>query len=82
MCPGSEGKVIRMTQLSPDSWMLLGYRYGDGVSGACNREGRTSSPLSDTASDTASDDTNHPDDGGEEDEEGSGEYRPHGASSG
>src|SRR5881227_3186600 len=57
---GGEGKVIRMTQLSPDSWMLLGYRYDDVVSDACNREGltllngdRTSSPLSDTA--------NHPD---------------------
>jgi hypothetical protein len=74
----SEGKVICMTQLSPDSWMLLGYRYSDGVSGACSREGRTSSPLSDTASD----DTNHPDDGDEGNEEGSGEYRPRSASSG
>jgi len=23
---GEKGKIIRMTQLSPDSWMLLGYR--------------------------------------------------------
>jgi hypothetical protein len=85
---GGEGKVIRMTQLSPDSWILLGYRYDDGVSGACSREGRTllntdwtSSPLSDAASD----DTNHPDDGGDEEdqngEEGPGEYRPHAAGS-
>lgn len=60
--------------------MLLGYRYNDGVLGTCNREGltlrktdRTSTPLSDNS--------NHPDDGDEEDEEGSGEYKPHGAGS-
>ncbi|KAH8708423.1 hypothetical protein GQ44DRAFT_731613 [Phaeosphaeriaceae sp. PMI808] len=68
---GEDGKVIRMTQLSPDSWMLLGYRYDYGASGACNREGPTlrnadwtSSPLSD-----ASDDTNHLDDDGDEEYE-------------
>ncbi|KAH8688595.1 hypothetical protein GQ44DRAFT_734520 [Phaeosphaeriaceae sp. PMI808] len=68
---GENGKVIRMTQLSPDSWMLLGYRYDDGASSACNREGPTlrnadwtSSPLSD-----ASDDTNHLDDDGDEEYE-------------
>jgi hypothetical protein len=32
---GRDGKVIRMTQLPPDSWMLLGYRYDDGASGSC-----------------------------------------------
>ncbi|PSN73783.1 hypothetical protein BS50DRAFT_195742 [Corynespora cassiicola Philippines] len=82
---GGEGKVICTTQLSPDSWMLLGYRYNGGVSSACNCEDamllnadRTSSPLSDTTSD----DNNHPDDGDKEDEEGSGEYRPHSAGNG
>ncbi|KAF2462850.1 uncharacterized protein BDR25DRAFT_320459 [Lindgomyces ingoldianus] len=80
---GNEGKVVCMTQLSSDSWVLLRYRYED-VSGSCDREGltlvnadRTSSPLSDTANDG----TNHSDDVDEEDEDGSGEYRPHGASS-
>jgi len=70
---GSKGKVIRMTQLSPDSWMLLGYRYDDGASGACSRESPTllnadwvSSPLSDAASH----DTDHLDDGDEEYENG------------
>jgi hypothetical protein len=73
---GGEGKVIHMTQLSPDSWMLLGYRYNDGASGACNRESPTllnadltSSPLSDTASD----DTDHADE--DEDECEYGEER-------
>lgn len=79
-----EAKFIRMTQLSPDSWMLLGYRRDDGASDAYNRESltlhnadRTSSPFSDTASD----DNNHPD-GGAEDDGSLGEYRPHGAGRG
>ncbi|KAF2683709.1 hypothetical protein K458DRAFT_389635 [Lentithecium fluviatile CBS 122367] len=53
---GGEGKVIRMTQLSPDSWMLVGHQYNDGASGAYNREGsmlhntdRTGSLLSEAA---------------------------------
>jgi hypothetical protein len=56
---GGEGKVIRMMQLSSDSWMLLGFRYSDGASGAYNRKGPTlldadctSSPPSDAASDS------------------------------
>jgi hypothetical protein len=55
---GSEGEVIRMTQLSPDSAMLVGHKYNDGASGAYNREGsmlhnpeRTSSFLSEAADD-------------------------------
>ena len=65
--------------------MLLGYRYNGNVPGSRNREDlplldavRTSSPVSNTVSD----DTNHPDDEGEEDEDVSGEYRPYGAGSG
>ncbi|KAF2177361.1 hypothetical protein K469DRAFT_375375 [Zopfia rhizophila CBS 207.26] len=27
---GDKGQVIRITQVSPDSWLLLGYRYDDG----------------------------------------------------
>ncbi|KAJ8129253.1 hypothetical protein O1611_g4378 [Lasiodiplodia mahajangana] len=55
---GGEGKVICMTQLSPDSWMLVGHQYNNGAPGAYNREGsmlhntdRTSSPLSKATSD-------------------------------
>jgi hypothetical protein len=32
---GRNSKVIRMTQLSPDSWMLLRYQYDDGASCPC-----------------------------------------------
>ena len=35
---GSKGKVIRMTQLSPDSWMLVGYQSDDVAPSACSRE--------------------------------------------
>ncbi|KAF2189523.1 hypothetical protein K469DRAFT_41848 [Zopfia rhizophila CBS 207.26] len=70
---GGEGKVIRMTQLSSDSWMLLGYRYDDGTLGVYTRESPTllnadwtSSPLGDTASD----DTDHADEDEDECEYG------------
>jgi hypothetical protein len=36
---GEQGKVIRITQLSPGSWMLLGYRCDDGALDLCNRRG-------------------------------------------
>ncbi|XTI82595.1 hypothetical protein V2W45_1326133 [Cenococcum geophilum] len=81
---GGEGKVIRMTQLSPDSWMLLGYRYDDSVSGPRTRGSLTllnTGRMSNPHSDAASHDTDHPDDDGdEEDENGAkdtGEYRPY-----
>ncbi|KAF1974104.1 hypothetical protein BU23DRAFT_567641 [Bimuria novae-zelandiae CBS 107.79] len=55
---GSEGKVIRMTQLSPDSWMLVGYQSDDVAPSACSRENptllnirRASISTSDSASD-------------------------------
>ncbi|KAF1965723.1 hypothetical protein BU23DRAFT_18950 [Bimuria novae-zelandiae CBS 107.79] len=38
---GDEGKVIRMTQLSPDSWMLLRYQYDDSISKTSTRESAT-----------------------------------------
>ncbi|CAN9379570.1 unnamed protein product [Alternaria alternata] len=34
---GEQGKVIRMTQMSPDSWVLLGYRCNSSVLDLCNR---------------------------------------------
>ncbi|KAH8710110.1 hypothetical protein GQ44DRAFT_438986 [Phaeosphaeriaceae sp. PMI808] len=80
-----EGKVICMTQLSPDSWMLLGYRRDNVVSGVFTREGLTplsADRMSSSPRDAATNDINLPDDGDEEDKEGSGEYRAHGASSG
>ena len=69
--------------------MLLGYRYDDGAPGACTRESqmllnadRTSSLLSDAASH----DTDHLDNGEDEEyknrEEGPGEYRARAAGSG
>ncbi|KAF1365183.1 hypothetical protein EJ07DRAFT_171092 [Lizonia empirigonia] len=65
---GGEGQVIRMTQLSPDSWMLLGYRY-DRRSSTSTRE--TTTPdnaewVSSPRSDAASDDTDHSNDEDEE----------------
>jgi hypothetical protein len=54
---GGNGKVIRMTQLSPDSWMLLGYWYDDDASGLCT--GRI--PKTDWASETHSDDSSDDD---------------------
>jgi len=65
---GVEGKIIRMTQLSPDSWMLLGYRH-DGRSSTSTRK----SPTLDTTdwmnsprSDTDSHDADHSSDEDEE----------------
>ncbi|KAF2689747.1 hypothetical protein K458DRAFT_384383 [Lentithecium fluviatile CBS 122367] len=45
---GKEGKVIRMTQLSPDSWILLGFRYdnddlGLSIRGSSNADWMSSS---------------------------------------
>lgn len=83
---GGDGKVVRMTQLSPDSWILLGYPYDHGVPGAYTRE----SPmlLADWASSPLSAAVDHgtnylDDDGGEEYESGEddpGEYRAHAGS--
>ncbi|KAH9865320.1 hypothetical protein IAQ61_009267 [Plenodomus lingam] len=67
-----------MMQLTPNSWMLLGYQYNDGVLGTCNREGLTLRNT-DWTSTLLSDNTNHPDDGDEKDEEGLGEYKPYSA---
>jgi hypothetical protein len=35
---GEQGKVIRMTQMSPDSWVLLGYRCNSSALDLCNRQ--------------------------------------------
>jgi len=76
---GEDGKVIRMTQLSPDSWMLLGYRYDDGASGPCTRADRMSSPNGDAArrGNTQPDDDDDDENGGQV----MGKHPPHAAGS-
>lgn len=77
---GSEGKVIRMTQLSPGSWMLLGYRYNDGASGPCTRGSSHATRMSIHHSHAASHETDYLDDDWDEEdengEEGVVEYEP------
>ncbi len=65
---GEQGKVIRMTQLSPGSWMLLGYRCNDGTLDLCNRGGLNAEWMSSSHSDATSHGTDHADD--DWDEEG------------
>lgn len=68
---GVEGKIIRMTQLSPDSWMLLGYRH-DGRSSTSSRKSHTLDTrdwMNNPRSDTDSHDTDHSSDEDEEYEE-------------
>jgi hypothetical protein len=59
---GRDGKVICMTQLSPDSWMLLGYRYDDGASGPCTGRSSKADWISESHSDAANHDMNFLDD--------------------
>lgn len=69
---GGKGKVIRMTQLSPDSWMLLGYRHDDSESSTSTRESTTLNNtdwVSSPRSNAASHDTNHSNNGDKEYEE-------------
>jgi hypothetical protein len=58
---GEQGKVIRITQLSPGSWMLLGYRCDDGALGLRNRGGLNAEWMSSPHSDAASHETDHSD---------------------
>ncbi|KAF1364481.1 hypothetical protein EJ07DRAFT_172502 [Lizonia empirigonia] len=59
---GKQGKVIRMTQLSPDSWVLLGYQCNDSALGLCNRGSLNAGWMSSSHSDAASHGTDHSDD--------------------
>jgi hypothetical protein len=59
---GEQGKVIRMTQLSPGSWMLLGYRCDDGTLDLCDRRGLNAEWISSSYSDASSYGTDHSDD--------------------
>jgi hypothetical protein len=51
-----------MTQLSPDSWMLLGYRYDDGASGLCIDGSLKTDWTSESHSDAANHETSSLDD--------------------
>jgi hypothetical protein len=65
---GEQGKFIRMTQLSPDSWELLGYRCDDNAPDLCNRGSLNVDRVSNSYSDAAGYGTDHSDD--DWDEEG------------
>jgi len=65
---GDKGKVIRIMQLSPDSWMLLEYPH-DSISSTSTRESTTPDNaewVSSSRNDAASDDTDHSNDKDEE----------------
>ncbi|KAF1354274.1 hypothetical protein EJ07DRAFT_158670 [Lizonia empirigonia] len=55
---GRNSKVIRMTQLSPDSWILLGYRYDDGASGPCTGRSLKADWMSESHHDATNHETN------------------------
>ncbi|KAF2804376.1 uncharacterized protein BDZ99DRAFT_502583 [Mytilinidion resinicola] len=85
---GERGQVIRITQVSQDSWLLLGCRYDDGASHSRPRRGWTvlrADQKSNPHSDAANHNAGHPDTHmGEEDEdedkntdEDTTEYKPH-----
>jgi hypothetical protein len=82
---GERGQVIRMNRVSLDSWLLLGYRYGDVAYTRGSSTLRNADRMSSFRRDAASYDSNYPEDDGDEDdengEEGTGEYRPHATSS-
>jgi hypothetical protein len=66
---GKQGKVIRMTQLSPGSWMLLGYQCKDGALDLRNHRGLNAEWISSSHNDPASHGTDHSDDDGDEEDE-------------
>jgi hypothetical protein len=75
---GEQGKVIRMTQLSPDSWVLLGYRCNGSAADLCDRGGLKANWMSSAHDDVASHGTDRSNDGyDEEDENGEEDTRGH-----
>lgn len=66
---GEQGKVIRMTQLSPDSWVLLGYQCNGSAADLCNRGGLKANWMSSPHDDVASHVTDRSNDGYEEEGE-------------
>jgi hypothetical protein len=73
---GEDGKVIRMIQLSPDEWMLLGYRCDNDALVLCNRRSLDVERISNSNNDAASHGTDHSDDDWDE-EDGHGEQDIH-----
>ncbi|KAF2818400.1 hypothetical protein CC86DRAFT_414047 [Ophiobolus disseminans] len=63
---GRNSKVIRMTQLSPDSWMLLGYRYDDDASGPCTGRSLKADWTGESHSNATNHETNSLDDSWDE----------------
>lgn len=63
---GNEGKVVHIGRLSPDSWMLVGYRYDDATSGLWTLN---ADRISSSCSDAADHATEHSDDGWDEENE-------------
>jgi hypothetical protein len=59
---GGDAKVIRMTQLSPDSWILLGYRYDDDALGPCTSRSLKADWTGESHSDATNYETNSLDD--------------------
>jgi hypothetical protein len=59
---GEQGKFIRITQLSADSWELLGYRCGANALGLCNRGSLDVGQIRNSYNDAASHGTDHSDD--------------------
>ena len=81
---GGKGKVIRITQLSPDSWMLLGYRHDDSRSNTSTHEIPTldnTDRLSSPRCNAASYNTDHSNDEDEEYEEDLGNSKVYAAKS-
>ena len=58
---GEQGKVIRMTQMSPDSWVLLGYRCNSSALDFCNRRSHNAEWINGFHNDAATYETDHPD---------------------
>ncbi|KAJ6280879.1 hypothetical protein J3E71DRAFT_362284 [Bipolaris maydis] len=64
---GEQGKVIRMTQLSPDSWLLLGYRCNGSSADLRNDGSLNEKPMSSHETDHSNDGWDKDDDNEEED---------------
>jgi len=59
---GEQVKVIRMTQLSPDAWMLLGYRCNERAIDLCNHRSLNVECMNSFHADAASHEMDHSDD--------------------
>ncbi|CAN9300973.1 unnamed protein product [Alternaria alternata] len=58
---GEQGKVIRMTQMSPDSWVLLGYRCNSSALDLCNRRSPNAEWINGFHNDAATYEMDHSD---------------------